>query len=126
MMGKLLRGYSRKHSVDVWVKIMTCSVKCSEGSIRLKNGQYHCKPFSGCLHVEVNRTRRSYICVSCKIRLKLVQVIVSAVKTLTTHTNPFNLAKMTYESTVTPKGTTGPFGVNEMMVKCDQGVKYKL
>lgn len=97
MMVKLLRGYSRKHSVDVWVKIMTCSVKCSEGSIRLKNGQYHCKPFSGCLHVEVNRTRRSYICVSCKIHMKLVQVIYSAVKTLTTHTNPFNLAKMTYE-----------------------------
>lgn len=83
MMVKLLRGYSRKHSVDVWVKIMTCSVKCSEGSIRLKNSQYHCKPFS--------------ICISCKIRLKLVRVIYSAVKTLTTHTNPFNLAKMTYE-----------------------------
>lgn len=83
MMVKLLRGYSRKHSVDVWVKIMTCSVKCSEGLIRLKNSQYHCKPFS--------------ICISCKIRLKLVQVIYSAVKTLTTHTNPFNLAKMTYE-----------------------------
>lgn len=98
MMVKFRHGYSRKHSVDVWVKIMTCSVKCSEGSIRLKNGQYQCKPFSRCLHVEVNRTRRSYICVSCKIRMKPVQVIYRAVKTLTTHTNPFNLAKMSYGS----------------------------